>query len=322
MAAQTSAATLGAWNLASANSTTRPGERDAAQATRAPSGSTTSAPSAATGPRSRTTGSSRSCSSASGSGSPAAIRVARFAGSTRPASRRRNERRDDEGARLPRAPAAGLGNCPRPGDSRGDGRDRQDRHLDDLRHGSAHPQGRRLDGRAGPNPRPRGGRNSRRDRGCGDHACARGPRARLVHHVLRALPVLQGGPLWPLHGWRRLDLRPPDRRSAGRVREGAVRRHVRLQAPARADGRAGGVSRGHPPDGLRGRSALRPRRAGRHRRDRRRWADRPRGGDDRETALARTDRRAGRRRRAAREGARVRRRRHDQQRQHGSKSRR
>jgi hypothetical protein len=43
MAARSSAATLGAWNFASANSTTRPGERDGAQATRAPSGSTTSA---------------------------------------------------------------------------------------------------------------------------------------------------------------------------------------------------------------------------------------------------------------------------------------
>ena len=55
------------------------------------------------------------------------------------------------------------------------------------------------------------------------------PRARLVHHLVRALPLLQGGPLRPLHGRRRLDLRPPDRRPPGRVRAGAVRRHLRLQ---------------------------------------------------------------------------------------------
>ena len=55
------------------------------------------------------------------------------------------------------------------------------------------------------------------------------PRARLVHHVVRPLPLLQGGALRPLHGWRRLDLRPPDRRAPGGVRPRAVRRHVGLQ---------------------------------------------------------------------------------------------
>ena len=47
--------------------------------------------------------------------------------------------------------------------------------------------------------------------------------------LVRALPLLQGGPLRPLHRRRRLDLRPPDRRPPGRVRARAVRRHVGVQ---------------------------------------------------------------------------------------------
>ena len=43
--------------------------------------------------------------------------------------------------------------------------------------------------------------------------------------------VLQAGPLRPVHGRRRLDLRPPDRRRAGRVRAGPVRRHLRYKIP-------------------------------------------------------------------------------------------
>ena len=42
-------------------------------------------------------------------------------------------------------------------------------------------------------------------------------------------------PVRSLHRRRRLDLRPPDRRPAGRVRARAVRGHVRLQGPGRAD---------------------------------------------------------------------------------------
>ena len=113
------------------------------------------------------------------------------------------------------------------------------------------------------------------------------PRARLVHHLVRPLPLLQGGPLRPLHRRRRLDLRPPDRRAAGRVRPRAVRGHLRLQGAGRADGRAGALPRRHPPDGLRGRRAQRPRRAGRHGRRRRRRPDRPRDDHDREAVHAR-----------------------------------
>ena len=60
-----------------------------------------------------------------------------------------------------------------------------------------------------------------------DDARKRRPRPRLVHHVLRPLPVLPGGPLRALHRRRRLDLRSPDRRPPGRVRARAVRRHLR-----------------------------------------------------------------------------------------------
>ena len=87
----------------------------------------------------------------------------------------------------------------------------------------------------GTHPRARGRRHDRR-KGLGRHdARARRPRARVVHHLVRPLPVLQGAPLRPLHRRRRLDLRPPDRRAAGRVRARAVRRHVGLQDPGELD---------------------------------------------------------------------------------------
>ena len=143
------------------------------------------------------------------------------------------------------------------------------------------------------------------------------PRARLVHHLVRALPLLQGGPLRPLHRRRRLDLRPPDRRPPGRARARAVRRHLRLQGAGRAERRAGALPRRHPPDRVRGRRAERARRAGRHGRDRRRGPDRARDDHDREAAHAGPDHRDRPRRRAPREGARVRRRRDDQQRPRG-----
>ena len=62
------------------------------------------------------------------------------------------------------------------------------------------------------------------------------PRARARDHVLRALRAVQGRDGGALRGGRRdrLDLRPPDRRRAGRVRARAVRRDVR---PPRARGR-------------------------------------------------------------------------------------
>ena len=104
----------------------------------------------------------------------------------------------------------------------------------------------------------------------------------------------------PLRGGRRdrLDLRPPDRRRAGRVRARALRRDV---GPRRARGRvrrAGAVPRRHPPDGLRDRRAERPRRPGRHGRGRRRGAGRPRGDDDRRDRRREPDHR-GRPRRVA-----------------------
>ena len=130
--------------------------------------------------------------------------------------------------------AAGMGVGARPDDHRADRRDRPDRLLDDLRHRPAHPQGRRARDDAGDDPRPRGGRHGRRGRRRRHHDRARRPRARLLHHLVRPLPLLQGRPLRPLHRRRRLDLRPPDRRPPGRVRARAVRRHLRLQGARRA----------------------------------------------------------------------------------------
>ena len=162
---------------------------------------------------------------------------------------------------------------------------------------------------AGDDPRPRGRRHRRRGRRGRHDDRARRPRARLVHHLVRALPLLQGGPLRPLHRRRRLDLRPPDRRAPGRARPRAVRGHLGLQGAGRAERRAGALPRRHPADRLRGRRPERARRAGRHGRDRRRGPDRARGDHDREAAHARADHRDRPRRLAPREGARVRRRR-------------
>ena len=143
------------------------------------------------------------------------------------------------------------------------------------------------DGEAGDDPRPRGGRHDHRARLGGDDARRRRPRARLLHQRLRPLQLLPRGPLRPVHGRRRLDLRPPDRRPPGRVRPRPVRGHLRLQDPGRADGRAGALPGGHPPDRVRGRRPERQGGAGRHDRGRRRGADRPRHDHDRTPAHAR-----------------------------------
>ena len=169
----------------------------------------------------------------------------------------------------------------------------------------------------GHDPRPRGGRHGRRGRRGRHHDRARRPRARLVHHVVRPLPLLQGGPLRPVHRWRRLDLRPHDRRPPGRARPRAVRRHVGLQGAGGADRRGRPVPRGHPPDGLRGRRPERRRPARRHGRDRRCRPDRARDDHDGEALHAEPHHRDRPRRRTAREGARVRRRLDDQQRPRG-----
>ena len=55
---------------------------------------------------------------------------------------------------------------------------------------------------------------------------ARRPRARVVHHRVRRVPLLSRGPLRPVPRRRRLDPRPPHRRHPGRVRARAVRRHL------------------------------------------------------------------------------------------------
>ena len=170
---------------------------------------------------------------------------------------------------------------------------------------------------AGDDPRPRGRRHRRRGRRRRHDDRARRPGARLVHHVVRTLPLLQGGPLRPLHRRRRLDLRPPDRRASGRVRARAVRGHLGLQGPGRPERRAGALPRRHPADGLRGGCPERARRARRHGGRRRGGPGRARRDHDGQAAHARPDHRDRPRRLAAREGARVRRGRRDQQRPRG-----
>ena len=195
-----------------------------------------------------------------------------------------------------------------------DRRDRPDRHDDDLRNRPAHPQGRRARGHPRDDPRPRGRRDDLGARQRRHRLRGRRPHPDLVHHVMRSLSVLQAGSLRPVHGRRRLDPRPPDRRRAGRVRAHPVRRHLRVQDPGGTHRRAGPVPRGHPPDGVRGRDPERPGQAGRRRRDRRRRPDRARRRLDREAVHARDHRRPRRRRRAARAREGVRRGRDDQQR--------
>ena len=88
--------------------------------------------------------------------------------------------------------------------------------------------------------------------------------------------LLQRGPLRALHRRRRLDLRPPDRRASGRVREGSLRRHLALQGARGAERRPGPLPRRHPADGVRGRRPERRSEARRLGRSRWRRADRPR----------------------------------------------
>ena len=60
----------------------------------------------------------------------------------------------------------------------------------------------------GPDPRPRGRRARSRGRRRASKNVARRPGAGLVHHRVRDLPVLPGGPLRPVPGRGRLDPRP------------------------------------------------------------------------------------------------------------------
>ena len=106
------------------------------------------------------------------------------------------------------------------------------------------------------------------------NVAGRRPGARLVHHRLRRLPLLPRGPLRPVPRRRRLDPRPQDRRHPGRVRPGAVRRHLDLPGPGRRDRRGDPDAGRHPAHRLRGRRAQRPGAARRRRRRRRRRPDR------------------------------------------------
>ena len=126
-----------------------------------------------------------------------------------------------------------MGPGSRPSDHRADGRHRPDRPVTICGTDLHILKGDVPEMTAGHDSRPRGRRHGRRGRRGGDDARSRRSRPRLLHHRVRALPLLQGGPLWPLHRRRRLDLRPPDRRRPGRVRARSVRRHVRLQGARR-----------------------------------------------------------------------------------------
>ena len=121
---------------------------------------------------------------------------------------------------------------PKPQDHRRHRRDRPRRRGHDLRHRPAHPQRRRARGDRRTDPRPRGRRHRRVGRHRGQDRQGRRPRARLVHHRVRHVPVLPRRPLRPVPGRRRLDPRPHDRRHPGRVRPRAVRRHSTYPVPA------------------------------------------------------------------------------------------
>ena len=106
----------------------------------------------------------------------------------------------------------------------------------------------------------------------------RRPRARLVHHRMRRLPLLPRRDVRPVPRRRRVDPRSPDRRDAGRVRARAVRRHLDLRRARGRDRRGGPDARRHPAHRLRGRRAQRRRAARRH--GRRRGVGSDRAGRD------------------------------------------
>ena len=158
---------------------------------------------------------------------------------------------------------------------------------------------------------------SRRSAPAVKNGTSRRPGAGLVHHRVRRLPVLPRRPLRPVPRRRRLDPRPHDRRHPGRVRPGAVRRHVDLPGPCRRARRGISDAGRHPAHRLRGRRAQRPRPAGRRRRRRRRRADRPLGHHGRPALQPEPHRGHRPGRRPPRGGQAVRRRRHRQQRPRG-----
>ena len=93
-------------------------------------------------------------------------------------------------------------------------------------------EGRCPDGDRRTSARSRSRWNHRSGRIGREQSEARRPRADLLHHVVRELPVLPRGSVRTLRrrGW--LDPRPPDRRHAGGIREGSVRGHVDVPRPA------------------------------------------------------------------------------------------
>ena len=146
------------------------------------------------------------------------------------------------------------------------------------------------DGDGGSDPRPRGGRHDRGDRLGRDHGRSRRPGAHLLHHRVRALPILQGGPIRTVHRRWELDPRTPDRRDPGRVRPGPLRGHVHPPRARRRFGRSRADARRHLPHELRGRGAERQGPAGRHRGGGRDWADRTRSDPHGAAVLAEPDR--------------------------------
>ena len=204
-----------------------------------------------------------------------------------------NQRQGDvyEGSRLSRSRSTRLGHSRRPDDHRSDRHRGPDRQLDDLWHRPAHPQGRCTRDHTRHRARSRGRRDRAGDRSERQHRGRRRPGAAVVRELVRALSLLQGGPVRPVPGWRRVDLRTLDRRAAGRVRARAVRGQLGLQGSGRAQRRAGPVPGRHSSDRLRGRRAQRHGLARRCRGDRRRRADRSGGDPHRDALHAREDRR-------------------------------
>ncbi len=156
-------------------------------------------------------------------------------------------------------------------------RDRARGRHHDLRHRPAHPQGGRAHRRPGAGARSRGRRHRRGHRRGRARDRRGGPRAGLVHHLVRTLPLLPRRPLRPVPERWRLDPGPPDRRDAGGVRPDPLRGHVAARAARAGHRRGGRAALGHPAHLLRGRRAQRDGAAGGHGGHRGCRADRPGG---------------------------------------------
>ena len=113
--------------------------------------------------------------------------------------------------------------------------------------------------RATSRPSPTGGSSATRQSAPSTSRLGRQERqgrrqgSRVVHHLMRHVPVLPRGPLRSVPRRRRLDPRSQDRRNSGRVRAGAVRRHVDIPGAGRRRRRGPADAGRHPADRLRGR---------------------------------------------------------------------